>query len=96
MIIAFIGAGGIAGNYRSSLKKLNRPITAICDLNTDRANQIAEEEKAASHERATAYTDHQKMLSTETPDVVFTCIPPGAHTYTSYRCSSIGGSYFCC
>jgi len=50
MKIAFIGAGGIAGNYRNSLKKLNRPITAICDLNADRENKIAEEERAASHE----------------------------------------------
>jgi len=31
MKIAFIGAGGIAGNYRNSLKNLNRPIAAICD-----------------------------------------------------------------
>ena len=37
-----------------------------------RANQIAEEEKVASHEETTAYTDHQKILSTEKPDVVFT------------------------
>ena len=94
MTIAFIGAGGIAGNYRSSLKKLNRPITAICDLNADRANQIAEEEKAASHERATAYTDHQKMLSTETPDIVFTCIPPGAHTTQVIDAAQSGAAIF--
>ena len=94
MKIAFIGAGGIAGNYRNSLKKLNRPITAICDLNADRANQIAEAERAASHEGATAYTDHQKMLSTEKPDVVFTCIPPGAHTTQVIDAAQSGAAIF--
>ncbi len=72
--IAFIGVGGIAGNYRGSLKRLQRPIAAVCDINADRAAAIAAEEKA------TAYTDHQEMLQKENPDVVFTCIPPGAHT----------------
>ena len=72
--IAFIGVGGIAGNYRRSLKQLQHPVAAVCDINADRAASIAAEENA------TAYTDHQKMLQAENPDVVFTCIPPGAHT----------------
>ena len=74
MKIAFIGVGGIAGNYRRSLKELKRPIQVVCDINADRANQVAAEESAV------AYTDHQEMLRKETPDVVFVCIPPGAHT----------------
>ena len=73
MKIAFIGVGGIAGNYRGSLRRLQRPIAAICDINADRAESIAKEENA------TAYTDHQDMMHKEKPDVVFTCIPPG-HT----------------
>jgi predicted dehydrogenase len=74
MKIAFIGAGGIAGNYRGSLKKLQRPIAAICDINAERAAQVAKAENA------TAYTNHAEMLEKEKPDVVFICIPPGAHT----------------
>ena len=57
MKIAFIGAGGIAGNYRNSLKKLERPISAICDVDSDRANQVA------AQENAVAYTDHHEMLA---------------------------------
>ncbi len=72
--IAFIGVGGIAGSYRRSLKQLERPIAAVCDINAERASAIATEENA------TAYTDHTEMLQKEKPDVVFTCIPPGAHT----------------
>ena len=72
--ISFIGVGGIAGNYRRSLKQLEHPIAAVCDINADRVAAIATEENA------TAYTDHNEMLQKEKPDVVFTCIPPGAHT----------------
>ncbi len=72
--ITFIGVGGIAGNYRRSLKQLERPIAAVCDINAERVAAIATEENA------TAYTDHNEMLQKEKPDVVFTCIPPGAHT----------------
>lgn len=74
MKIGFIGVGGIAGNYRRSLKKLQHPIAAVCDINVERAAAVAVEENA------TAYTDHGEMLRKEGPDVVFTCIPPGAHT----------------
>lgn len=74
MKIAFIGVGGIAGNYRRSLNQLQHPIAAVCDINADRAAAIAAEENA------TAYTNHREMLQEENPDVVFTCIPPGAHT----------------
>ncbi len=73
MKIAFIGVGGIAGNYRRSLKQLERPVAAVCDINAERAASIAADENAIS------YTDHQEMLQKEKPDVVFTCIPPGAH-----------------
>lgn len=86
--IAFIGVGGIAGNYRGSLKKLKQPIAAICDINADRASAIA------SDENATAYTDHNEMLQKEKPDVVFTCIPPGAHSTQVADAASSGAAVF--
>lgn len=88
MKIAFIGAGGIAGNYRRSLKKLERPIAAICDINTQRAAQVANEENA------TPYTNHVEMLEKEKPDVVFTCIPPGAHTTQVTDAAKTGAAVF--
>jgi predicted dehydrogenase len=88
MKIAFIGVGGIAGNYRHSLKELRRPVAAVCDINADRANQVAAEENAA------AYTDHQEMLQEETPDVVFVCIPPGAHTTQVADAANSGAAVF--
>jgi len=88
MKIAFIGVGGIAGNYRRSLKQLERPIAAVCDINADCARQIAAEENAV------AYTDHREVLLNEKPDVVFTCIPPGAHTTQVADAAKSGAAVF--
>ena len=86
--IAFIGVGGIAGNYRGSLRKLRYPIAAVCDINHDRAAAVA------SDENATAYTNHSEMLQKENPDVVFTCIPPGAHTTQVADSAESGAAVF--
>ena len=86
--ITFIGVGGIAGSYRGSLKQLERPIAAVCDINIERAAAIAAEENAV------AYTDHTEMLQKEKPDVVFTCIPPGAHTAQVADAAASGAALF--
>ena len=86
--IAFIGVGGIAGSYRRSLNQLERPIAAVCDINAERATAIATEENA------TAYTAHTEMLQKEKPDVVFTCIPPGAHTTQVADAAAAGAAVF--
>ena len=86
--ITFIGVGGIAGSYRGSLNQLQRPIAAVCDINAERAAAIAEDEDA------TAYTDHSEMLQKEKPDVVFTCIPPGAHTTQVADAAAAGAAVF--
>ncbi len=88
MKIAFIGVGGIAGNYRRSLNQLERPIAAVCDINAERAAAIAAEENA------TAYTEHSEMLQKEKPDVVFICIPPGAHTTQVADAAAAGAAVF--
>ena len=86
--ITFIGVGGIAGSYRGSLKRLERPIAAVCDINAERVASIADEENAI------AYTDHTEMLQKEKPDVVFTCIPPGAHTTQVADAAASGAAVF--
>ncbi|MBI2195351.1 MAG: Gfo/Idh/MocA family oxidoreductase [Planctomycetes bacterium] len=88
MKIAFIGVGGIAGNYRSSLKTLGRPVAAVCDINAERAAKAAQEESAA------AYTDHRAMLKKEKPEVVFVCIPPGAHAGQAADAAKAGAALF--
>ncbi len=88
MKITFIGVGGITGSYRQSLKQLERPVAAVCDINDERAATIAAEENA------TAYTDHSEMLQQEKPDVAFICIPPGAHTTQVADAAASGAAVF--
>ena len=88
MKITFIGVGGITRSYRQSLKQLERPIAAVCDINAERAAAIAAEENA------TPYTDHGEMLQKEKPDVVFICIPPGAHTTQVADAAASGAALF--
>jgi myo-inositol 2-dehydrogenase / D-chiro-inositol 1-dehydrogenase len=73
MKIGMIGVGGIAGNYRQSMKRLGQPVAAVCDLDEARARQVAAEEGAQS------YTDYRELLEKEKPDAVFVAIPPFAH-----------------
>jgi len=88
MKIGFIGVGGIAGNYRRSLRRLEQPVAAVCDVNAERAAQIAAEEGAD------AYTEHREMLDKERPDVVFVCIPPGAHATQVADAAQAGAALF--
>ena len=88
MKITFIGVGGITRSYRQSLNQLERPITAVCDINVERVATIAAEENA------TAYTDHGEMRQAEKPDVVFVCIPPGAHTTQVADAAASGAAVF--
>jgi len=88
MKIAFVGVGGIAGNYRGSLKRLQLPVAAVCDINAGKAASVANEENAE------AYTDTTEMLKKEKPDVVFVCIPPGAHTTQAAEAAKSGAAVF--
>lgn len=74
MRIGIIGLGGMYRTLRRSLRKLDQPIAAVCDLDESRLQQ------AALDHTAIAYTDHQEMLDREWLDAVFIAIPPGAHT----------------
>jgi predicted dehydrogenase len=73
MRIGLIGIGGIADVYRKGLAQYNQPITAVCDINQARVDQIA------SAEHCAGYTDYREMLAKENLDAVFISIPPGAH-----------------
>jgi len=74
MRIGIIGLGGMATSYLRSLARLEEPVAAVCDLDEERALQVAQEQHAR------AYTDHREMLARERLDAVFVAIPPGAHS----------------
>jgi predicted dehydrogenase len=88
MQIAFVGVGGIAQNYLSSLEKLNRPVAAVCDINPQTAARVADELNC------TGYTDHREMLAIETLDIVFVAIPPSAHDTQTIDAVAAGAHVF--
>ena len=70
--IAVAGAGPRANDYMATIAKLTDKykFCAICDKNADRAKSAAQQ-----HGAETVYTDVEKMLQTEKPDVFFGLTP---------------------
>jgi predicted dehydrogenase len=69
-----IGAGWIAGRHVESVAAVDDvAITAVADLDLERARSVAGEAGAI------AYDDWQAMLYSETLDAVVVCTPPMAH-----------------
>lgn len=89
MRVGFVGVGGIAGNYRASLRRLaGVAVTAVCDVDPQRAAAVAEEEGA------TAYLETDAMLAAERLDALFVCLPPFAHTDQVARAAELGLALF--
>jgi len=71
---AIVGCGGIFSVHGPSLAAMeNVKITAVCDIKPERA-----EEKAAQYGCA-AYSDFERMLDCENPDVLHICTPHYLH-----------------
>jgi myo-inositol 2-dehydrogenase/D-chiro-inositol 1-dehydrogenase len=72
--VGFIGAGGVSGEYRQRLAQLGDrvAITAVCDLQIERA------ERVAADAGASVYTDWREMLAREPLDAIFDNLPPFA------------------
>lgn len=72
--IGFIGCGGIAREYLQRLDTMRdiAQVTAFCDLDRGRAEQLA------AGREAQVYTDYRAMLEQEQLDAVFDNLPPFA------------------
>ena len=72
--LGMIGAGWIAREHVASISALpDAELTAVADLDADRAGELA------AGEGARAYADWGEMLAAETLDAVVVCTPPMAH-----------------
>lgn len=76
---AILGCGGIANAHAKILSGLgNRvSITALCDIDKERAEQFSL--KYAGN-KASIHTDFNEMFSKTAIDVVYICLPPYAHS----------------
>lgn len=69
-----VGCGSIFPMHAASLKTLeNVEITAVCDINEERATRRAEECSCK------AYLDYKEMIAEQRPDVVHICTPHYLH-----------------
>lgn len=75
--VGIIGCGGIMRGCHIPIlaKMLNVRLTAFCDVEINRARELAQMYKA------NAYADFREMLSKEELDAVFVAIPPYAHGF---------------
>ena len=70
--IGVIGAGWIATDHIFVLRKLGHEVVAVCDIDADRAAEVAPE-------GARTYTAWEDLLSDETLDAVWVSTPPLHH-----------------
>ena len=73
--VAVIGCGNISVMHLDSIKALeNAELVAVCDINIERANKMANKYSAKP------YTEYKKMFVEEKLDVVHLCLPHYLHT----------------
>src|SRR5207247_687289 len=72
--VAFVGSGGIAESHLSGLSKHpDVQLVAFCDVNRERAEEVA------ARYGAQAFTDAAEMMDAVAPQAVYFCLPPFAH-----------------
>jgi predicted dehydrogenase len=88
---ALIGTGAIAREHLAALSKLpNVEVAGVCDLSAARAESMAER-----FEVRRWYTDHRRMLSEASPDLVHITTPPTSHFQLARDCLSSGFNVLC-
>jgi alcohol dehydrogenase (NADP+) len=84
MECAFVGCGAVARKYAATLDGSTLSVTGVCDVDEDRAADLA-----AAHD-ATAYTDLGAMLDAETAPLLLNFTSHGAHAAVTERALRAG------
>jgi len=88
--IAVIGTGYMAGRHLEFLKDYDLcEVTAVCDVNPDRAKEIAEKYNCK------AYSDHQQLLADKVSDAVLIVTPHFFHTSIGIDALNAGHHVLC-
>jgi len=80
MNCAFVGAGAVARKYADGLASSSLSLTAVCDLDAERAEALA------SDHDAIAYTDLSALLSAEDAPLVVNLTSHEAHAGITEQC----------
>ncbi|MFC6939176.1 aldo/keto reductase [Salinirubellus sp. GCM10025818] len=89
MKVAFVGAGSVAEQYAADLSESPLRLTAVCDLDADRAERLA-----ARCETATAYTDLDTMLAAGSAPLIVNLTSHAAHGPVTRACLDAGRHVF--
>ena len=88
--IAVVGTGFMAGNHLKSLADYGKAVvTAVCDLNGERARDVAAEHGCK------AYTDHRRLLADKVADAVLIATPHFSHTSIGIDALEAGHHVLC-
>ncbi len=89
--IAIVGAGFAARVvHLPGYEGVGQPVAAICDLNQDVAQQVADRFSIP-----TVYGDWQEMIEKEQPDVVSVCLPNALHHEITLGALDAGAHVLC-
>ena len=78
---AIIGCGSIARVHKQVLLSIpEAKLTACCDIKRERSKEFA------ATGNLHAYSDLEKLLDKEKPDVVHLCVPHPLHTPLAVQC----------
>jgi alcohol dehydrogenase (NADP+) len=80
MQCAFVGAGAVARKYAAVLPESPLDLVAVCDLDAERAESLADDHDAA------AYTDLDAALTAESPPLVVNLTSHAAHAEITESC----------
>ena len=80
MQCAFIGAGAVVDHYLDNFDSTSLELTAVCDRDGARARRLAEETDA------TAYSDLESLLATESAPLIVNLTSHQAHADVTRRC----------
>lgn len=89
--IAVVGTGSRASAHLSTIQKLTDiyQLTAVCDVNSERANQTSQRYGVSG------YTRVEEMLKSEKPDVILIAIPPDGHHIIAQIAAEHGVNIIC-
>jgi predicted dehydrogenase len=90
--IGIIGAGIGQAHVKGYKQVPSAEVVAVCDLNTDRARNVAHE--AELHD-AQIFADYHEMLDKVELDAVSVCVPNALHRPVAVDCLSAGKHVIC-
>ena len=86
MRYALIGCGRISSNHIKAAVNNSLEIVAICDLKEEQMESLLEREGLSKDLSIKRYTDYQKMLSEQNPDLVSIATESGSHAEIAISC----------